>query len=232
MGGGAAALALGAALILWGSGAATALGLPAQETIALLLLAAAALSATGWAVERARPSGREAVGAVAMWAVFVAAAGTLYASREAAVARLREMVEDAGFGAPATEVTSGGDVTVPRRWDGSFVIGARVGGEPVDFIFDTGASSTVLTSETAQRLGIDMSRLRFVVPVLTANGRTLTAKTVLDRVSIGPIGLVHVPALVSAPGALHQNLLGNTILDRLDSYEVRANRLVLRSRKR
>jgi aspartyl protease family protein len=39
-----------------------------------------------------------------------------------------------------------------------------------------------------------------------------------------------VPALVSRPGALRENLLGMTFLDRLASFEVRGDRLILRER--
>jgi aspartyl protease family protein len=38
-----------------------------------------------------------------------------------------------------------------------------------------------------------------------------------------------VPALVARPGMLGENLLGMTFLERLASYEVRGNRLVLRA---
>ena len=37
-----------------------------------------------------------------------------------------------------------------------------------------------------------------------------------------------VPALVTRPGTLATNLLGMTFLERLASYEVRGNRLILR----
>jgi len=53
---------------------------------------------------------------------------------------------------------------------------------------------------------------------------------VLDSLAVGTITERRVPALVARPGALHDNLLGMTFLNRLASYEVRGNRLILRGK--
>ena len=115
--------------------------------------------------------------------------------------------------------------------DGTFVLPATVNGQIHSFLFDTGASSVVLTIETARQLGIRVEDLQFRVPVQTANGRTMAAPTLVASLTIGPITLSRIPALVAGPGLLHQNLLGQTALDQLESYEVRGNRLVLRAGK-
>lgn len=207
-------------------------GIPAREAVALLALAAGTLWLTAWAIERSRPGWRDATGAVVMWAVFVAGALSLYAKRDAALEGLRDFAAEVGWGvAPTASLTSPGEVAVTRQRDGTFVVPTQVNGRSVIFLFDTGASSVVLTSDTAQALGFDLDKLRFRVPVLTANGRALTAPVTIDQLGIGSIKLAKVPALVSAPGVLHQNLLGQTVLDRLDSFEVRGNRLVLRAGK-
>jgi aspartyl protease family protein len=52
----------------------------------------------------------------------------------------------------------------------------------------------------------------------------------LDRIAVGSIREQRVRALVAKPGVLHENLLGMSFLDRLASYEVRQNRLILRGR--
>jgi aspartyl protease family protein len=86
----------------------------------------------------------------------------------------------------------------------------------------------VLTAETAAAAGFDPEGLSYSVPVATANGRTLAAPVTIDRVAVGPIVERGVRALVAQPGSLRENLLGMTFLDRLTSYEVRNNRLILR----
>ncbi|WP_375461606.1 TIGR02281 family clan AA aspartic protease [uncultured Enterovirga sp.] len=208
-------------------------GIPTGDLAALLALAAVMLWLTGWAVERARPGWREAVGAVAMWAIFVTAASAVYVKREAALDGLRDLATEAGWTSPPLLSVSGtGEVAVTRGRDGSFTVPAEINDRPSSFVFDTGATAVLLTSETAQALGFKSEALRFRIPILTANGRALAAPVTLDRLSIGgTIRLSRVPALISAPGLLHQNLLGQTVLDRLESYEVRGNRLVLRAGK-
>jgi aspartyl protease family protein len=51
----------------------------------------------------------------------------------------------------------------------------------------------------------------------------------LQSISIGPIRVEGVDALVSKPGALRENLLGMSFLSRLRSYEFSGEFLTLRS---
>jgi len=124
----------------------------------------------------------------------------------------------------------GGSVTITRRADGDFRVEAEVNGRVQPFLFDTGASSVVLTAETADRLGIRPPESAFTQRVSTANGTALTAPIRLDSITVGPITERNVNAMVSRPGVLTTNLLGQSFLDRLPSYEVRGDRLILRSR--
>lgn len=133
---------------------------------------------------------------------------------------------------PGTAVVGpGGEVTVTRRSDGDFAVMARVNGRAEQrFTFDTGASSVVLTAENAAALGIRPEDSAFTTRVATANGTTLAAEVQLEAITIGPITERNVDAMVSRPGALSVNLLGQSFLNRLPSYEVRSDKLVLRSR--
>lgn len=128
----------------------------------------------------------------------------------------------------------GGEVVVTRRIDGTFVVNGRIGARNANpnasFIFDTGASTVVLTAETAAAAGFEPRPGDFTVPVSTANGRTFAAPVTLERLAVGSISERNVRALVARPGVLRTNLLGMTFLERLTSYEVRANRLFLRGR--
>jgi len=96
--------------------------------------------------------------------------------------------------------------------------------------FDTGASAVVLTAEDARRAGVETSRLVFDVPVATANGGAMAAEARLDQVAIGPIVMRNVPALVARRGALDESLLGMSFLERLKSYTVERDRLVMVAR--
>jgi aspartyl protease family protein len=132
--------------------------------------------------------------------------------------------------AMTVEESAGGvtEVKLRKRLDGHFNANVSVNGESISMIVDTGASSIVLRPEDAKRVGIDVDALRYTVPVLTANGRTLAARVRLDDVAIGPLNRQKVEALVSQPGALTQSLLGMSFLSRLRSYEFSGDFLTLR----
>ena len=65
-------------------------------------------------------------------------------------------------------------------------------------------------------------------PVQTANGTTYAASIRLKTLSVGPIRMTEVEALVSKPGALKDSLLGMTFLNRLRSYEFSGDFLTFR----
>ena len=132
---------------------------------------------------------------------------------------------------PGTVVeTAPKEITVFRRPDGQFTIAGQVGKGRVSLVVDTGASTVVLRAEDATRLGFQTKRLNYDMPVSTANGPTLTAPVTLTDLRIGGIVENRVEALVAKPGALNQSLLGMSFLNRLESFTVSNDRLVLRGR--
>ena len=129
---------------------------------------------------------------------------------------------------PGTAIPgSGGVVAIVRRADGDFRVEAEVNGRVQPFLFDTGASSVVLTAENAAALGLTPAASDFTARVSTANGITFAAPVQLDSLSVGTITERRVNAMVAKPGALSGNLLGQTFLTRLSGYEVRGDRLIL-----
>ncbi len=129
---------------------------------------------------------------------------------------------------PGTATTrADGAVTIIRRADGDFRVNAEVNGRPQLFLFDTGASSVVLTAENAAALGLTPALSEFTARVSTANGITYAAPVQLDSLGVGTITERRVNAMVAKPGALSANLLGQTFLTRLSGYEVRGDRLIL-----
>ena len=110
-------------------------------------------------------------------------------------------------------------VRIRRRKDGHFTANVTVNGASVPMLVDTGASTVVLRQPDAKKLGIDVTTLRYTVPVQTANGLAYAAHVRLRNVSIGTIAVPSVDALVAQPGALKESLLGMTFLSRLRSYE-------------
>jgi aspartyl protease family protein len=186
----------------------------------------AVVAAGFWHQFRSRMSAN--LTALLLWGALGAALVAGYAYRDDA-----RIIGDRMLGAlrPGSAVTaSDGTVTITRRSDGNFHVQAEVNGQPQGFQFDTGASSVVLTAESAAALGIRPAESEFSVRVSTANGVTVAAPAFLESLRVGGIVERRVPALVSRPGALRENLLGMSFLDRLASFEVRGDRLVLRDR--
>ena len=119
-------------------------------------------------------------------------------------------------------------VAIPREGGGEFALKAKINGVPAAMVIDTGATSVVLTYETAKAIGLPLELLDYDVELETASGRTRAARLTLDRLAIGSIVERSVPALVVPRGAAKSNLLGMSFLDRLESWEVRADRLTIR----
>jgi aspartyl protease family protein len=118
-------------------------------------------------------------------------------------------------------------VQIARGQSGEFALRAKINGVNAPMVIDTGATSVVLTYETARAAGLPLELLEYDVDVETAGGRTKAARLTLDRLAIGKLVERSVPALVVPHGQMKTNLLGMSFLDRLESWEVRADRLML-----
>jgi aspartyl protease family protein len=118
-------------------------------------------------------------------------------------------------------------VQIPRGQSGEFALHAKINGVNAPMVIDTGATSVVLTYETAKAAGLPLELLEYDVDVETAGGHTRAARLTLDRVAIGKLVERSVPALVVPHGQMKTNLLGMSFLDRLESWEVHADRLML-----
>jgi aspartyl protease family protein len=170
---------------------------------------------------------REAVEAALFWVVIalVLAAGYSYRAelREIGDRMLSELV-------PGRAAVRGQTVEVARGRGGEFQVAMLVNGARVPMVLDTGASAVVLTQDAAKAAGLPLEVLSYNVSVDTANGRTRAAAVTLDRLAVGKIIEREVPALIAQPGQLKTSLLGMTFLNRLTSWEVRGDRLVMRGR--
>lgn len=119
-------------------------------------------------------------------------------------------------------------VDIPRKNGGEFAVRAKINNIQAPMVIDTGATSVVLTYDTAKAIGLPLELLEFDVDLDTASGRTRAARLTLDRLAVGTVVERSVPALVVPRGQAKINLLGMSFLDRLESWEVRADRLTIR----
>lgn len=170
---------------------------------------------------------------LAVWALIAFALVVVYSFRDEVTYLTQRIAGE--LLPPGETVVYGGDergeraVRVRRRPDGHFSIRMQVNGAPVTMMVDTGASTIVLRTADARLAGIDVDRLNYSVPVQTANGTAYTAAVRLRNVSVGPIQIEGVDALVAKPGVLNESLLGMNFLRRLRSYEFSGEFLTLRS---
>jgi clan AA aspartic protease (TIGR02281 family) len=119
-------------------------------------------------------------------------------------------------------------VEIPRGHGGEFALKVKINDVSAPMVIDTGATSVVLTYETAKAAGLPLELLAYDVDVETAGGHTRAARLTLNSLAIGKLVEHGVPALVVPRGQMKTNLLGMSFLDRLESWEVSADKLMLR----
>jgi aspartyl protease family protein len=157
--------------------------------------------------------------------MLAATAGAVVAYKDPEqVARASDSVSDMLRGRTGSKARA---VQIARGQGGEFALHARINGVNTPMVIDTGATSVVLTWETAKAAGLPLELLEYNVDVETASGHTRAARLTLDRLAIGKLVERSVPALVVPRGQMKTNLLGMSFLDRLERWEVRADRLML-----
>ena len=132
-------------------------------------------------------------------------------------------------GTPISRISADGQsqVVLSKGLGGHFQARADINGHRVTMMIDTGASNVALSYADAERIGIDVDNLRFIQPVVTANGRAMAAPTTLPEMSIGGIRRFDVPASVLERGKLAESLLGMSFLGTLSSFRMSRDELVL-----
>jgi aspartyl protease family protein len=121
---------------------------------------------------------------------------------------------------------AGARIEVPRAPDGHYFLTLEVGGTPVRFMVDTGATVTALSARDSKRLGIDRRTLAFTGQARTANGVIRTAPVTLRDVTLDGIPMGTMAAWVG-DGPLDVSLLGMDFLGRFARIEIAGDRLIL-----
>ena len=127
---------------------------------------------------------------------------------------------------PGSVVYGERSLTVRASGNGAFFLDVFLNGRPTRMLVDTGATGLALTPADARAAGLDLSRLRYTVPVQTADGASLAAPAVLDSIRVGGLTFRNQRALVLRQG--HISLLGVTVLRRFRSFEISGDRLTVR----
>ena len=88
--------------------------------------------------------------------------------------------------AVGTPVTEGRETRIPMAIDGHFWVDARLNGRDVKFLVDSGATTTTIDRNTAQRAGVEVSSGRDQY-VRTGNGVIRVASARADELTVGQI---------------------------------------------
>jgi len=200
-------------------------GLTQAQTAQLVPLVIILIVFAGGVFTRRRRAS-ELLGALALWVGLFAVVGVGYAYRDELLGIVGRVGGELRPGVAMVDSESG-TATFRRGFGGHFEIAASVNGHEVPMIFDTGASAVVLTRDDAEGAGIDLSQLRYTIPVSTANGTGMAARTRLATIEVGGIVRRNITAFVAEEGALDKSLLGMTFLETLSRYSVTQNSLEL-----
>jgi aspartyl protease family protein len=125
------------------------------------------------------------------------------------------------------EPSASGSLVLPADRSGHFLVTARVNGEKVRFLIDTGASNVVLSRHDADRLRLPLGERDFTQIYSTPGGVVRAAPVRLAEVHIGARKFRNVRASVSER-PMDVSLLGISFLGRLASYEVSGGKMTLR----
>jgi len=123
-------------------------------------------------------------------------------------------------------VSLAGDMSIPRARDGHFYVAGTVGGQPVTFLVDTGASHVTVSRQLAEDAGLGPGTpTRFN----TANG-VIDGRIVADvPVSVGPASVSGVRVAVGLVGIERDKaLLGQSFLSRFQ-ITLGRNEMVLKA---
>jgi aspartyl protease family protein len=166
--------------------------------------------------------------ALTLWACVGAATVGAFAYRVELIDAFGRVVGRSG--ASGSGAGAAAEFSLPARKDGAFIVPAKVNDRTVEFVFDAGAETVILTGEDAAAVGLSFPSRDYKVTVSAGNGSIAGAPAVLKDFAVGGIVIHDVPALATPPGKLLQSVLGASLLDKLGGYRTENGRLVLKGK--
>jgi len=118
------------------------------------------------------------------------------------------------------------ETVLKRDWNGHFYVNAKVNGQPIRFVVDTGASAVALTQEDALRAGIQFSPSEFTEIGEGASGAVRGEHVTISSVDIDGKKVDHVTGVILADSNL--SLLGQSYLSRMGEVDMEGDYMVLR----
>jgi aspartyl protease family protein len=122
-----------------------------------------------------------------------------------------------------TSIQDGDELRIPMADDGHFWVSAKLNGQDVRFMVDSGASVTTVSRKVAEASGMPIGNEHIIVS--TANGPARATKGRADRLQVGSIERADFPVDINENDDV--NLLGMNFLSSLQGWRVEGNYLVL-----
>lgn len=158
------------------------------------------------------------------WAAIFAGAVVLYSFRGIAGQAWEQVKREIN---PGTPIRSGRTVRVLMGEDGHFHVDARVNGHNVNFMIDSGATTSMMSQADARAANVAIDETGFPVAIQTANGMTMMRRAQIGKLDLGGMVQKDHAILVSADTADDVNLLGMNFLSSLKSWRVEGREMVL-----
>ena len=124
------------------------------------------------------------------------------------------------------QVVEGQETRVKLSPDGHFWLRAEINGQPANFLVDTGATLTAVSTDTAEAAGLKAREAGLPVRMQTANGPVAADLTTIDELRFGNVAARGLDAII-APGLGSTNVLGMNLLSRLASWRVEGDTMIL-----
>jgi aspartyl protease family protein len=124
------------------------------------------------------------------------------------------------------QVVEGGETRVELAPDGHFWLRAEINGKPANFLVDTGATLTAVSTGTAEAAGLVPREGGLPVRMQTANGSVSADLTTIDELRFGNVAARGLDAII-APGLGPTNVIGMNFLARLHSWRVEGDTMIL-----
>ena len=124
------------------------------------------------------------------------------------------------------QVVEGQETRVKLSPDGHFWLRAEINGQPANFLVDTGATLTAVSTDTAEAAGLKAREAGLPVRMQTANGPVAADLTTIDDLRFGNVAARGLDAII-APGLGSTNVLGMNLLSRLASWRVEGDTMIL-----
>jgi aspartyl protease family protein len=124
------------------------------------------------------------------------------------------------------QVVEGEETRIQRAPDGHFWLRAEINGHPANFLVDTGATLTAVSTDTAEEAGLEPREGGLPVTMQTANGSVAAELTTVDELRFGNVAARGLDAII-APGLGQTNVIGMNLLSRLASVRLEGETMIL-----